>query len=126
MGETGTLSRLREEIKRNFHRKKDAGIVQDANVVGFENVAFPFLALLIGISLAFVQLGLEFVMFFKKNCACNPNPEDANMTEDDESRQIIKKVSELLQKNSSKPKDMKLLSQIRAIAMSGINKTPKL
>ena len=120
------MSRLKQEIERNFNRNKDNGKVQDAHVLGFENVAFPYLALSIGIAVAFIQLGIEIVMFYKKKSAYNRDSEDASLSEEDnESRQIIKEISELLKRNNTKPKDMKLLSQIRNIAKSDVYKTTK-
>ena len=63
MRETGTMSYMRQQF--NLNKKRDARKLQDAHVLGFENVAFPFLALLTGVSLAFIQVGIEFVMFYK-------------------------------------------------------------
>ena len=122
MKETGTFSKMKEEILRN-NRKTDGGIVEDAHVVSLENVAFPFLVLLTGVSLAFVQLGIEFLMFFKKKCACDQRPINANVFEDDEeSREIMEEISKLLRKNCSKPKNVKLLAEIRNISMPGIKR----
>ena len=97
MSETGTISRLRREIER---KNKDANKVQDAHVLGFENVAFPYLALSIGITMALVQIGIELVMFYKKTSAYNRDSEDASLSEEDnKSRQIIKEIIELLKRN---------------------------
>ena len=78
MRETGTMSYMRQQF--NFNKKKDAGKVQDAHVLGFENVAFPFLALLTGVFLAFIQVGIEFVMCCKKKCAYDQDPDKANIS----------------------------------------------
>ena len=59
--ESGTLSWLRQEIVQNFDKEKDASKVNDAHVLAFEKVAFPFLALLTGVMLSFVQLSSEFL-----------------------------------------------------------------
>ena len=61
MKESGTLSWLRQEIVQNFDKEKDASKVNDAHVLAFEKVAFPFLALLTGVMLSFVQLSSEFL-----------------------------------------------------------------
>ena len=125
MKETGTMSRMRQEVVQNVN-KKVAGKVEDANALSFENVAFPFLVLLTGILLSFVQLGIEFLMFCKKKCACDPRPDDANIFEDDEeSREIMEEISKLLRKKCSKPKNVKLLAEIKTIAMPGIKRHAK-
>ena len=54
MKESGTLSWLQE----------DASKVNDAHVLAFEKVAFPFLALLTGVMLSLVQLSSEFLMSY--------------------------------------------------------------
>ena len=46
---------------RNYDKKKDTTGVQEADVLGFENLVFPFLTLFIGIVFAFVQLVIEMI-----------------------------------------------------------------
>ena len=54
---------------QNFDKKKDGTKVNDAHVLAFEKVAFPFLALLAGILLSFVQIASELLIYYRKNCA---------------------------------------------------------
>ena len=70
MKERGTLSWLRQDIVQNFDKEKDASKVNDAHVLAFEKVAFPFLALLTGILLSFVQIASEFLTSYRKQL-CN-------------------------------------------------------
>ena len=35
-------------------------------VVGYQNAAFPFMALVTGLFVAFLQLGIEYVALYKK------------------------------------------------------------
>ena len=70
MKESGTLSWLRQEIVRNFDKEKDASKVNDAHVLAFEKVAFPFLALLTGILLSFLQISSEFITSYgRQRCS---------------------------------------------------------
>ena len=43
------MDRFWQEIERKQNLYKDDTKIQNANVVGYENVAFPFLALLTGL-----------------------------------------------------------------------------
>ena len=45
--------------------------VQDSNGLGYEHVAFPFLALLFGLCVAFMQLGTETAITCKKGHSGN-------------------------------------------------------
>ena len=70
MKETGTLSWLRQEIVQNFDMKNDASKVNDAHVLAFEKVAFPFLALITGVLLSCVQIASELLTSYSKQL-CN-------------------------------------------------------
>ena len=65
MQEVATLDRLRREIERKHKRNTDSSHIQNVTGLGFENVAFPFAALVIGFIMSFVQLGMEAILFFK-------------------------------------------------------------
>ena len=62
MTETGVINKLRRDAERGEGEGDRAMLALDNVVVlGYENVAFPFLALLSGLALAFIQLGVEII-----------------------------------------------------------------
>ena len=63
MQATGIIDRFWKEVERKQDMNKDDTKIQNANVVGYENVAFPFLALLTGLFAALLQLGIEVAVF---------------------------------------------------------------
>ena len=98
---------------RNYDKKKDTTGVQEADVLGFENLVFPFLTLFIGIVFAFAQLAIELMLFYKKSCNNKTNfPHNEH-----NSKEIIEEVSKLLKKYARKPKNENLLAQIRTLVM---------
>ena len=98
---------------RNFNKKKDTTRAQEADVLGFENLVFPFLTLFVGIVSAFAQLAIEMIMFCKRSCKNKTNI----LSNDEKSRKIIEEISNLLQKHATKPKDENLLAQIRSLVI---------
>ena len=54
------MDKLRREIVRK-HKNAGETQVPDVIVLGYDDLAFPFLALLTGICVAFIQLGIETV-----------------------------------------------------------------
>ena len=120
--ETGLLNRLRQEIVRNYDKKKDTTGVQEADVLGFESLVFPFLTLFMGIVFAFVQLVIEMIFFCRKGCKNETN----FLHSDDKSRKIIEEISNLIQKHATQPKNENLLAQIRSLAMYDTTQTNKM
>ena len=61
MQQTGVIDRLQQKFVGDSNREADALEiqVQDINGLGYEKVAFPFLALLTGLCVAFIQFGFE-------------------------------------------------------------------
>ena len=101
MHATGNMERFWQHIIRKRNMNRDDTKLQNANVVGYENVAFPFLALLTGVFAAFLILGTEGVAFCKSKYADNANQYcDENSTRR-EARLLIKEVCDMLQENNS-------------------------
>lgn len=107
---------------RNYDKKKDTTGVQEADVLGFENLVFPFLTLFIGIVFAFAQLAIEMIFLCKKSCKNETN----FIHSDDKSRKIIEEISNLIQEHATQPKYENLLAQIRSLAMYDITKNNKM
>ena len=60
MQETGVLDKLRREIVGRL-KNVDETKVLDVIVLGYEDLAIPFLILVTGTGVAFIQLGMEAV-----------------------------------------------------------------
>ena len=69
MQQTGLMDRLLQKYTGNSKMNTDATKVRDANVLGYPNVAFPFLALLTGLLVACMLLGIEIVILRNKTPA---------------------------------------------------------
>ena len=73
--QTGVMDRLRQKMM-HFPRGNTDSLklqVQGINGLGYEHVVLPFLALMIGLCLAFVQLGAETAITRK----CSDNKEQS-------------------------------------------------
>ena len=105
------MDRFWQEMERKRKNNKYATKVQEVNVVGYENVAFPFLALLTGLFAALLQLGIEVAVFCNKKHA----QENAIQSNDDnlthgqarEAILVFREVCDMLLENNSNPKDIK-------------------
>ena len=83
--------------------------------MGFKNVAIPFGALLIGILLAFGQLGVEVIMMI---CEKKGNQTNESFPVDTEVKRItVDEIRQLLLENESKL-NMRVLNKIRTLALS--------
>ena len=97
---TGNIDRLWQVIDRKQKMNKDTrNMKREHQALGYENVFFPFLVLLNGLCVAFLQVSLEVVPFCKKNS------EDVNLNIHEEStneaKEIIKELYGLLQEKHS-------------------------
>ena len=113
----GIFDRFWSEVERKQNMNKDDTKVQNVNVVGYENVTFPFMALLTGLLAALLQLGIEFTVFSKKKYpddnAIQSNDVHSNHSEASELILAIKEVSDMLVENNSNQKVAKLQSTIK-------------
>ena len=111
MQETGKMDLFWQEVERKQNMNKGDTKIQNVIVVGYENVAFPFLALLTGLFAALLQLGIEVAVFFKRKYGDNVNQSmrilvmssDESSTHREE-RLVIKELIEvcnMLQENNS-------------------------
>ena len=63
--ETGIMNKFRRDAESR--ESGDRAILDNVVVLGYENVAFPFLTLLVGLAVAFIQLGVEFIIICMSN-----------------------------------------------------------
>ena len=118
MQEVATLDRLRQEIEHKHKSNSDASQIHSAAGLGFENVAFPFMALMMGFLMASVQFGIELVLFYKNRCMDGVNQTNEDDSKSKEAKGIIEDIYDLLLEKHSKPQDIWFLSKIKTLALS--------
>ena len=86
--------------------------VQEINGLGYENVTFPFLALVSGLCVALLTLGIETAIICKKRCSDTEEQsnEDESTSEEEE---IINDIYDLLLQNRCQLGGIKFLSKMR-------------
>ena len=94
----GVIDRLQKKFIRDSNRDTDASKkqVQDINGLCYENVAFPFLALLSGICVALFQLGIETAIICKKKCSDDEEKSNEDESTSEEANDIIDDINNLL------------------------------
>ena len=112
MKQTGVINRLRQKFIGNIG---DTGTskIQDLQGLGYDSVVLPFLTLLIGLCVAFMQLGIETAIICKKKCS-----EDEKLSREDNStsekaKEIIEDINHLIVENHRKLGGIKFLSKMR-------------
>ena len=112
MKQTGVIIRLRQKFIGNIG---DTGTskIQDLQGLGYDSVVLPFLTLLIGLCVAFIQLGIETAIICKKKCS-----EDEKLSREDNStsekaKEIIEDINHLIVENHRKLGGIKFLSKMR-------------
>ena len=112
MKQTGVIDRLRQNaLGDDDIDATTSKTLVDTNGLGYENVLFPFIAFLTGVSVAVLLLGIEKAANFLKKCT----KEEQQLNEDklEEAQDIIDDIYDLLMKNHGKLGGTKFLSQIR-------------
>ena len=101
----GVIDRLQQKFIRDSNRDTDASKkqVQDINGLGYENVAFPFLALLSGICVALLQLGIETAIICKKKCSADKAQSNEGESTSEEANDIIDDINNLLSSPRAQP-----------------------
>lgn len=95
MQQTGLVDRMLHKFIGNSKMNTDATTIPDINVLGYQNVAFPFLALLTGLLVAPMLLGIEIVIIRHKTCANDEeqaNGDDGAVTTKDRETWLISQV----------------------------------
>ena len=116
--QTGILDELQRRFIRNCNSSRNVLDVsdkyEDEDVgLGYENVKFPFLALLTGLCLALLQAGFESMVLIKRKCMQEEEKlkEDESSSEDE--KDIIDDIHSLLLENHSKLGEKAFLSKVR-------------
>ena len=119
MQRTGIIDRPLKKIFRDTDTSKTK--LLDLHGLGYEDVAFPFLALLTGLSVALMQLGIETAMFCKKKCPLFDRRSTEEDSASDEAKDIIKDIHDLLVENHCQLGGIKFLNKIRMLSLPGPN-----
>ena len=109
MKQTGVIDRLQQNALGDIDTTSNT--LLDNNGLGYENVLFPFLAFLTGVSVALLLLVIERAANFLEKCT----KKEEQLSEDklEEAQQIIDDIYDLLMENHSKLGGIMFLSQIR-------------
>ena len=111
MKQTGVIERLRQQFLGYNSDISTIKTIVDFDGLSYENVMLPFLALLIGICLALIQLGIETLV---SKCSNDGQKLKEDTSEDE--IEIIDDIYHLLLKNHVKLGGIKFLSKMRAIS----------
>ena len=114
MKQSGIIERLRQKYLDEKNLVNSETIV-DTNVLGYKNVMFPFMALLIGLCVALLQLGIEAWAIFKK--APSNDAEQVQQNNCAEAKDVIDDIYYLLLENHEKLGGMKFLSRMRLLSI---------
>ena len=115
MQQSGVIDRLRQKY---IDRNGDTGAskIQDLQGLGYESVVLPFLALLTGLCVAFMQLGIETVIICKKKYLADQEHSNEDFAISGEAKDIIDDIYDLLLENHCKLEDIKFLSKTRMLS----------
>ena len=113
MQQTGVIDRLRQHFIGDRNGDTGASKIQNLQGLGYDSVVLPFLTLLIGLCVAFMQLGIETAIICKKKCS-----EDEKLSREDNStsekaKEIIEDINHLIVENHRKLGGIKFLSKMR-------------
>ena len=115
MKQTGVIIRLRQKFIGNIG---DTGTskIQDLQGLGYDSVVLPFLTLLIGLCVAFIQLGIETAIICKKKCSEDVELSKVKDFTSEEAKEIIEDINNLLLENNCDLGGIKFLSKIRMLS----------
>ena len=113
MKQTGVIDRLGQTFMGDASKPLQ---VQDINGLGYEHLVFPFIALLTGLCVAFMQLGIETVISCKKKCFSDEAQSNEDESTSEEAKEIIDDIYLLLVENHCRHGDIKFLSKMRVLS----------
>ena len=115
MQETGIIERLRQTYMGNSNGDTDTSNIHEEyiQVLGYEDVLFPFLALLAGLCVAFIQLGIEIATKCKNKSSAHKEQSNEDVYPTERTKEIIDDIYDNLIKHHSKPEDVNFLLKMR-------------
>ena len=115
MQQTGVIDRLRQHFIGDRNGDTGASKIQNLQGLGYDSVVLPFLALLTGLCVAFMQLGIETVIICKKKCLADQEHSNEDDSTSEEAKEIIDDIYDLLLENHCKLEYIKFLSKMRML-----------
>ena len=111
MKQSGIIDRLQQKFldERNSNTVLSQTTVASKSL-GYKNVMLPFLAILTGMCVALLQLGIE-VLAMKKDHMTDEQQSEKDMSE--EAKEIIDDIHSILLENYDKLGGIKFLSRLR-------------
>lgn len=115
--QSGVIDRLRKKFIGDSSQNTDASKMQNIIELSLEDVSFPFVALLTGLCVAFMQLAMETMLICKNKCTHEEEKshQDDEITSE-EAKKIIEDIHDLLSENHLKLGGKKFLSQVKIMS----------
>ena len=111
MKQSGIIDRLQQKFLDEHNSNTVLSQVMLAsNSLGYKNVMLPFLAILTGMCVALLQLGIEVLAMIKKNQS-DEQQSEKDMSE--EAKEIIDDIHTILLENYDKLGGIRFLSRLR-------------
>ena len=112
MKQSGIIDRLQQKFldEHNSNTVLSQTMVA-SNSLGYKNVMLPFLAILTGMCVALLQLGIEVLAMTKKDHLSDELQSEKDMSE--EAKEIIDDIHTILLENYDKLGGIKFLSRLR-------------
>ena len=112
----GVLDRMKHKLIGDHNRDTDVSKIQNINGLGYDNVAFPFLALLAGLCAAFMQLAIEAAFLCKKKCYDQELESKEDEYASEEAKEIVGGIHDLLLENHRKLGGIKFLYKMKMLS----------
>ena len=116
MQQTGVMDKLQNKFIGDHNGVKGASKVQEVQGLGYDTVVLPFLALLIGLCAALLQLGIEAISnICKKKCSKDGEQSKEDDSTSEEEKEMIDEINDLLMENRCKLGGKKFLTKMKML-----------
>ena len=117
MQQTGVINRLQQKFIGDHNGVKGTSKVQEVQGLGYDTVVLPFLALLIGLCAALLQLGIEAMSTIcKKKCSKDEEQSKEDDSISEEEKEMIDEINHLLMENCCKLGGKKFLTKMKMLS----------
>ena len=117
MQQNGVINILRQRFIGDLNRDASASKIEDLQGLGYDRVVLPFLALLIGVCAALLQLVIEILTICKMKCSNDEEQSKEDNSTSEEAKEMIYDINNLLLDHHHELGGMKFLSKIRTLAL---------
>ena len=117
MQQTGVIDRLKQTFLGNHNGITGSSKIQELQGLGYDTVVLPFLALLIGLCAALLQLGIEAMSTIcKKKCSKDEEQSKEDDSISEEEKEMIDEINHLLMENCCKLGGKKFLTKMKMLS----------